>query len=528
MGLLSKRLTAVGLLSLAASALLVSSSVEASPFMDSLDTLAADADRFVDQAVQSLEFSWDNVDHKVHEVLNDLSGRFKDKMDEATEWVKTLTHESFPGVQLRLKEPKLCDTNVKQYSGYLDVGKDKHFFFWFFESRNDPKRDPLTLWLNGGPGCSSLTGLFMELGPCAVKEDGSGLVYNPHSWNSNSSVIFLDQPTNVGYSYGDSVSNTFTAAKDVYALLQVFFKEFPEYQRLDFHVAGESYAGHYIPAIGAEINEQNKRMATPALRAPGVQHINLESLLIGNGLTDPKTQYEFYPEMACRNSYGPVLSESQCQQMENAYPACADLIQACYDTDSVFRCLPAAAYCNKEMISPYQMSGQNPYDVREKCQGGGGLCYPILDVIQTYLNKEEVKRELGAQVNEYKSCNMQVNMNFMLRGDWMKPFHRLVPPLLEDGIRVLLYSGDADFICNWMGNKAWALALPWSGQQDLQERKDKKWFANGHHAGDFRTSGPLTFLRVFGAGHMVPYDKPAESLAMFNTWIQGKRYKSRK
>ncbi|KAG0270106.1 hypothetical protein DFQ27_000407 [Actinomortierella ambigua] len=526
MGLLSnKRLTAVGLLSLATSALLVSTAVYANPAPMSASGVLADADRFIDQAVQSLEFNWENVDKKVHEVLDDFSDRVKDKMGGATEWVKTLTHESFPGVQLRLKEPKLCDTYVKQYSGYLDVGSGKHFFFWFFESRNKPKSDPLTLWLNGGPGCSSLTGLFMELGPCAVKEDGSGLTHNPHSWNSNSSVIFLDQPTNVGYSYGDAVSNTFTAAEDVYALLQVFFKEFPEYQRLDFHVAGESYAGHYIPAIGAEINARNKKMATPAFRAPGVQHINLESLLIGNGLTDPKTQYEWYPEMACRNSYGPVLTDEQCDQMEAAYPQCADLIQACYDTKSVFRCLPAAAFCNKEMISPYQMSGQNPYDVREKCQGGGGLCYPILDVIQEYLNKEEVKSELGVQVQEYKSCNMQVNMRFMLNGDWMKPFHELVPPLLKDGIRVLLYSGDADFICNWMGNKAWALALPWPGQQKLQENKDRKWYANGGHAGDVRASGPLTFLRVFGAGHMVPYDKPAESLEMFNTWIQGKHFK---
>ncbi|KAF9121908.1 hypothetical protein BGW39_010158 [Mortierella sp. 14UC] len=520
---LSKKLTLACVLSLATSALLFTSSATATPTPGAFDSIVHEADRFVDQTIGQLEFNWDNVEEKVNDVLDDLSHKLKSKVDKATEWVHTLTHESFPGVQMRLKEPKLCDPSVKQYSGYLDVGADKHFFFWFFESRNKPKSDPLTLWLNGGPGCSSLTGLFMELGPCSVKEDGSDTQYNPHSWNSNSSVIFLDQPTNVGYSYGESVSNTFTAAKDVYALLQVFFKEFPKYQRLDFHIAGESYAGHYIPAIGQEINEGNKRMATPLLRAPGIQHINLVSLMIGNGLTDPKTQYEYYPEMACRNSYGPVLDDATCDKMTAAYPACADLIQACYDTNSVFRCLPAAAYCNKEMIQPYQMSGQNPYDVRKKCEGGGGLCYPILDVIQDYLNKEEVKEELGVQVEKYQSCNMQINMRFMLQGDWMKPFHLMVPPLLEDGIRILLYSGDADFICNWMGNKAWALSLPWSGQIKMQEKKDKKWIANGHHAGDVRTSGPLTFLRAFGGGHMLPYDKPEESLAMFNTWVAGKK-----
>lgn len=137
---------------------------------------------------------------------------------------------------------------VKQYSGYLDDDEDdKHLFYWFFESRNDPENDPVVLWLNGGPGCSSLTGLFMELGPSSITKDGD-VKYNPSSWNANASVIFLDQPVNVGYSYsGSSVSNTVAAGKDVYALLTLFFKQFPQYSHQRFHISGESYAGHYIP-----------------------------------------------------------------------------------------------------------------------------------------------------------------------------------------------------------------------------------------------------------------------------------------
>ncbi|MCQ6513304.1 S10 family peptidase, partial [Vibrio parahaemolyticus] len=76
------------------------------------------------------------------------------------------------------------------------------------------------------------------------------LVNNPESWNNNASVIFLDQPVNVGYSYsGGSVSNTVAAGKDIYALLTLFFHQFPEYAKQDFHIAGESYAGHYIPVF---------------------------------------------------------------------------------------------------------------------------------------------------------------------------------------------------------------------------------------------------------------------------------------
>merc|ERR1712093_319808 len=233
---------------------------------------------------------------------------------------------------------------VKQYSGYLDDNEnDKHLFYWFFESRNDPKNDPVVLWLNGGPGCSSLTGLFMELGPSSINKDGS-VKYNPSSWNANASVIFLDQPVNVDYSYsGSSVTNTVAAGKDVYALLTLFFKQFPEYATQPFHISGESYAGHYIPVFASEILSHKKR------------NINLQSILIGNGLTDGLTQYPEYRPMACGEGGSPaVLDEGECQAMENALPRCQSMIQACYDSESVWSCVPASIYCNNAMIGPYQ------------------------------------------------------------------------------------------------------------------------------------------------------------------------------
>ncbi|KAL8243901.1 hypothetical protein R6Q59_010159 [Mikania micrantha] len=405
------------------------------------------------------------------------------------------------------------DPGVKQYSGYLDDKEtDKHLFYWFFESRNDPKNDPVVLWLNGGPGCSSLTGLFMELGPASIDKDVK-VKHNPYSWNANASVIFLDQPVNVGFSYsGDAVSNSVAASKDVYALLALFFEQFPEYAHQDFHIAGESYAGHYIPVDAAEILKHKKR------------NINLKSVLIGNGLTDGYTQYDYYRPMGCGEGGWPaVLDESTCQSMDNALPTCKRLIQSCYDYESAWSCVPSSIYCNNAIIGPYQQTGQNVYDVRSKC-GSNPLCYDELDFIQEWLNKQNVKDALGVEVDDYQSCNMDINRNFLFQGDWMRPYHRLVPGILDE-IPVLVYAGDADYICNWLGNKAWTDALEWSGSDGYSKAKMEDLYltpsGKGDTIGAVKSSGNLTFMRIHAAGHMVPYNQPEASLAFFNRWLSG-------
>jgi len=350
-----------------------------------------------------------------------------------------------------------------------------------------------------------------ELGPSSVQKDGK-LKFNPASWNNNASVIFLDQPVNVGYSYsGGSVSNTVAAGKDVYALLTLFFEQFPEYAKQDFHIAGESYAGHYIPVFASEILSHKKR------------NINLKSILIGNGLTDGLTQYEYYEPMACgKGGYPAVLSESECQGMTDAYPRCASMIENCYNSESVWSCVPASIYCNNVMMGPYQRTGTNVYDIRGPCKDSSNLCYPDLGWISSFLNQKDVIDALGAEVDNYDSCNFDINRNFLFAGDWMKPYHRLVPQLLKQ-IPVLIYAGDADFICNWLGNHAWTEALEWDGKKAFNkvELGDFKMSDSGKAVGQIKSSGNFTFLRIYQAGHMTPMDQPDSSLEFFNRWLGG-------
>lgn len=152
-------------------------------------------------------------------------------------------------IRIKRQNATLCDTPVDQYTGWLDVGH-KHLFFWYFASENaapQPDSAPLALWMTGGPGGSSMLGLFQELGPCLINEVGDGTVYNPYGWNKDTALIFVDQPVGVGFSYADKVElipdNSFTSAVDMHLFLQMFVSQvFPVHLKGPFVITGESYA----------------------------------------------------------------------------------------------------------------------------------------------------------------------------------------------------------------------------------------------------------------------------------------------
>lgn len=422
----------------------------------------------------------------------------------------------------------ICDTSVKSLSGYFQVDEklDKNYFFWFFESRSQPSTDPLVIWLTGGPGCSSQLALLSENGPCSVTEDGLNTKNNPYSWTSNANVLWVDQPAGVGFSYGvKNDHNQTMVAEDMYHFVQEFLIAHPEYSTNDFFIFGESYGGHYVPAISNRIYNGN-------LNNEGL-HVNLKGVAVGNGLTDPLTQYQYYPAMAMNNTYGvKAVTEEQYQKMVDHMPLCLNLIKACQANTE--KCEQAYTYCNLMETTPYYNSGLNPYDIRIPC-GDSDLCYDFSN-IETFLNLESTRQALHVsdKVKSWESCNTAVDMMFV--NDWMIRYQDKLIPLLEDNIRVLIYAGDTDFICNWMGNDAWTKELKWSGKNSFNKENDVEWYFNDYvtnevvNGGLVRTAnaqkgeGKLTFLRVYGGGHMVPTDVPNSALALLNTFLQNKDF----
>merc|ERR1719215_1165018 len=128
---------------------------------------------------------------------------------------------------------------------------------------------------------------------------------------------------------------------------------------------------------------------------------------------------------------------------------------------------------------------------------------------------------------KFESCNLIVNKAFTL--DFMKNYHMLIPPMLAADIDILVYAGDQDFICNWLGNEKWTMALEWEHKAEFNAAVKKPFVLTGDETGpmkgkevgELRSHENFHFLRVYQAGHMVPLDQPEAALGILNTLLDG-------
>jgi carboxypeptidase C (cathepsin A) len=362
----------------------------------------------------------------------------------------------------------------------------------------------------------------MELGPCRALS-GNSTTYHPESWNTNANIFFVDQPIGVGFSYadyGETVSTTEEAAKDIAAFVAIFFENFSRFKGRAFHMAGESYGGRYIPVFAAEIYDQNAKLA-----GAGLTPINLQSVMIGNGVTDYFTMTPSYIDMQCTAaSVFPIASISSCVRMKEALPLCQKwTLESCVNQYDALSCGAARDFCESELSQPFYTSGMNPYDISKICEGDpDSLCYPVTKNIGKYLDLPSTRALLGVDLSitsNFSSCNYDVLGAFRTAQDGYHQTYTHISELLERGVRALIYVGTYDWICNWIGNERWTLKMPWTGQEAFASQPLREWQIDGQVVGRTRSANGLTFATVDGAGHMVPYDKPKEALALLQKWL---------
>ncbi|KAI3796460.1 hypothetical protein L1987_39131 [Smallanthus sonchifolius] len=401
-----------------------------------------------------------------------------------------------------------------QYGGYVTVNESggRAFYYYFVEADNSKGSLPLLLWLNGGPGCSSLAyGAMQELGPFRVNSDGKTLYRNKFSWNNAANVLFVESPAGVGFSYSN-ISSYYnncgdeSTSEDNYVFFLNWLERFPEYKERDFYIAGESYAGHYVPQLAHTILHHNK-MANKTL-------INLKGILIGNPVindeTDTVGMYDYFHTHALISDETRDQIRKQCDFSPNVTKQTDECNKV---TDHVDRDLDdhidiyniyAPLCLNQNLTSmPKRMS-----DVIDPCSEY---------YTHAYMNREDVQEAIHANVtkldHDWEACSDIIQ-------HWLDSPSTIIPLLREfmaNNLRVWIFSGDTDgrvpvtsteYSINLMNLPVKTQWRPWLHQGEMGG------FAQVYE-------GNLTFVTVLGAGHQVPSYKPKNSLALVTHFLTG-------
>lgn len=363
-------------------------------------------------------------------------------------------------------------------------------------SRNSPATDPLVLWLTGGPGCGGEMSIFYENGPWHVNDDLT-LRKNPYSWNEVANVIYVDQPLGSGFSSTQKPENRARDQDDVnealYLFLQNFMEKYPEYKGRNFYVAGESYAGHYVPGITAYIISQNN------------PDMNIISSAIGNGWVNPRTQYSYYRDYAKEHN---IISDAHNMLLYAGFYGC----QLTIDTGFNKLAYRVCEYFMKSITgNPNEF---NVYDITKPCEGFA--CYDFSNFVN-FLERDDVRKIINVGDRPFDVCSGEVFKE--MKGDQVNNFQSHVKYILDNDVGVFVYNGDKDFICNWLGSEAWANEIFWENQNRFRSAPYQKWVVDGEAAGEYKKTENFTFMRVYDAGHMVPMDQPKRALSMFKDFI---------
>jgi len=375
--------------------------------------------------------------------------------------------------------------------------------YWFVQAATNPSTAPLVLWLNGGPGCSSLDGFFYEMGPIHFAKQASlGLVYNNFTWTTIANMIFLESPAGVGFSYTTSGSipqyNDTGVATDNYNFLVNWFAAFPSYKTNPFWITGESYAGVYVPKLGNLVMQAAIKKTFPG---------NFKGVMVGNGVTNADGDNVINDPIDFMVGHGFISWQNYAQ-----------ILKACPDPNN-----PSSACNNMVNSAMDNMNDINIYNVYADCYSqrspGSPPCIDS-NYARMYLNRADLQQAIHVKSGiNWEICNFEINGEYDRTSASMVPIYQ---NLLKNKFRVLIYSGDCDFAVPYTGSAFWTsnMKMTVSGQPWRQ------WTyvdANGEQVAGFVTDYKegLSFATIRGAGHMVPQYRPQAAITMFSKFLAG-------
>ncbi|GMN50865.1 hypothetical protein TIFTF001_020025 [Ficus carica] len=413
------------------------------------------------------------------------------------------------------------------YAGYVTVDQShgRALFYWFYEATSRPDEKPLVLWLNGGPGCSSVGyGATQEIGPFIVDTNGHGLKYNPSSWNTEANMLFLESPIGVGFSYSntstdyDNLGDDFTA-NDAYTFLQKWFLKFPSYRKRAFYIAGESYAGKYVPELAELVYDKNK---DPSL------HIDIKGILLGNPETSDAEDWRGLVDYAW--SHAVISDETQkiikenCDFNSNNTWENEQCNQAVGEVLKQYKEIDIYSLYTSVCIADSSNSLESSFQVMIKRSSTmmprilGGYYDPCLDeYAKAFYNRLDVQKALhvsdGLHLRNWSICNLKIFDEWSDSKPSVLPIYK---KLIAAGLRIWVYSGDTDGRVPVLSTRysLSSLGLPIT-------KAWRPWYHAKQVSGWFQEYEGLTFATFRGAGHAVPCFKPNNSLAFFTSFLTG-------
>lgn len=387
-----------------------------------------------------------------------------------------------------------------EYAGMLPLNErhsssSSKLFYWYVQPTNQNAQTPVVLWLNGGPGASSLYGFLLENGPYKVTEAGQ-LSKRVDTWSSFSHYLIIDQPAGVGLSYGKkrTTENESQSIEQLSFAVNAFFKTYPSLKKHPFYLAGESYAGKTIPQLAMRLINQT-------------EPLNLKGIIIGDGWVNPMIQLE--SDAAYAYSHG-LISQKEKKEVDALYVRCRDAIVKSHPTS-----IMANKRCNQIQAYIQRHSG---LDNMANIETGSE---PDDKLMTRYLNRTDVRKALHVpgQVGHFSTFN-EVVAQTLEKGIQDSMMH-LYPPLLERGIQVLIYNGLADAKdANFMGTDNWLSKLSWSKYHLFELQAQKPVYFNKRVIAYRKSGGGLTQLKVLHAGHMAPADQPSVMAKLVSDFIQ--------
>ncbi|KAL8058433.1 hypothetical protein ABFX02_03G017400 [Erythranthe guttata] len=426
----------------------------------------------------------------------------------------------------------------KQYAGYVTVNvtHGRALFYWFFEATTNPHQKPLLLWLNGGPGCSSIGyGQSEELGPFfPQKGKQPKLKFNSNSWNKAANLLFIESPVGVGFSYTNTTSDTgelgdTITALDSYNFLLGWFERFPQFKSHDFFIAGESYAGHYVPQLAELVVDKNKN-------ATKDDYINIKGIMIGNAVLDDETDFKGLIDYAWDHAVISDALYSQIQKTCNFSTPNFNFTKECDDAlDEYF-----SVYYIIDMYSLYAPTcvvdtntnsttkPRVPRLLKSKINGRrmrrplSGYDPCLSEYTELYLNRADVQKALHANVTKilYPWAHCSDNITFW--NDAPMSVLPIIKKLIAADQRVWIFSGDTDGRVPVTGTRYSLQKLGLTIKNDWTP-----WYTYNKQVGGWTVEYEgLTFVTVRGAGHEVPTFKPKQALQLVNHFLKDQKLPS--